>query len=346
MQTMLRLTGDLEFSFQVSTAAYHQYVSTCGSRWPEQERLGREPALQHVGWSQASITLDGVVYPGVFASFEDSVKKIRALSLATSPFQLVAGTGLVRGFWAVPEVSDTRTIFLDDGRPRKIEFSIKLLYYGPDYHGASASVSTSALGSPVASVSGTTLAAAQGLKDLPTLNEASSLAEVTSVAKAAGTLVQQAAAVAQDVIGYINNPLELVGLAANVIPTWGIVSDVQSVAQAARAVLDVGDQVFDTVSAVTALPYTSSGTGQQRVNDIVNTLRQNLVHVRDKARVTGFGMDTALRSLSSTANTFALIPERAATADVCRKASEQADTMGGLCRGLEQTCGVMLEKFL
>jgi phage protein U len=42
-----------------------------GSRWPEQERLGRVPALQHVGLSVAEITLDGVIYPGVFGGMRE-----------------------------------------------------------------------------------------------------------------------------------------------------------------------------------------------------------------------------------------------------------------------------------
>jgi phage protein U len=121
MLSMLRFTGDAEFSFETSSAAYKRYVSTRGSRWPEQERLGRAPALQHIGLTTAEITLDGVMYPGVIDGLQEDIRKFRGLSLAEKPFQMVTGTGQVCGFWAVIDVSDTRTVFLDNGLPRMVE---------------------------------------------------------------------------------------------------------------------------------------------------------------------------------------------------------------------------------
>ena len=54
-RTMLRL-GD--FNFAVDTAAYQKYVAKYAARWPAQERLGREPALQFVGMDSPEVTLD------------------------------------------------------------------------------------------------------------------------------------------------------------------------------------------------------------------------------------------------------------------------------------------------
>jgi phage protein U len=85
MRTMLRLTGEEEFSFETSTAAYHRYVATRGSRWPEQERLGRAPALQHVGLSTAETTLDGVIYTGILEAYRKALKNCGVFPLPKKP---------------------------------------------------------------------------------------------------------------------------------------------------------------------------------------------------------------------------------------------------------------------
>jgi phage protein U len=53
---------------------------------------------------------------------------------------MVTGKGEICGFWAVTEVSDTRSFFMDDGQARKIEFSLKLKYYGRDYQGSEGNI--------------------------------------------------------------------------------------------------------------------------------------------------------------------------------------------------------------
>ena len=99
MRAMLRLTGELDFGFELGTAAYQRFVSSRGSRWPEQERLGRLPALQHTGLSACEITLDGVAYPGCLGGSVKSMFDLRGLSLAQKPYLLITGTGQVCGYW-------------------------------------------------------------------------------------------------------------------------------------------------------------------------------------------------------------------------------------------------------
>ncbi|WP_298034754.1 phage tail protein [uncultured Desulfovibrio sp.] len=344
MRSMLRLTGATEFSFETGSAAYQRYASTRGSRWPEQERLGRTPALQHVGLATAEITLDGVIYPGRMGGLQEDLRKLRGLCLSDSPFQMVTGTGQVCGFWAVLDVSDTRTIFLDNGLARKIEFTIKLKYYGTDYQGGKGNVGalTGSIASSPSEVANSL--AAGNLSDLPILDSVSSLDEVTAVSNAVGGVLETASSAAGKALFYASNPLALVDLASEYVPPECL-SAAKEIAQTARSVLDVGQRVFDCVSAVTALPYSLAGAGSERLTAVAATLRQNLQYTRDTARLAGYGMDTVQRGLSSKGQTLSRLPDRQASAGLCLDMSGQAGSLCSACRRLDQDSSIILEKF-
>lgn len=120
-----------DFRFEIGTAAYQTLVRTQAYRWEKQDRIGRLPALQFVGADLQTVELDGVIYPA-FRGGLGQVRAMRALAARGEPLDLVAGTGDVLGRWCIVEVSETGSVFLDDGRPRKIEFALKLQEYGED----------------------------------------------------------------------------------------------------------------------------------------------------------------------------------------------------------------------
>ena len=120
-----------EFRFEVDALAYQTLSFSQSWRWPEQARIGRDPALQFVGRNVGSIELDGVIYPS-FKGGLGQIEAMRALANAGRPLQLVDGLGRIWGAWVITEIGDTRTVFAEDGQPRKVEFSIKLKDYGED----------------------------------------------------------------------------------------------------------------------------------------------------------------------------------------------------------------------
>ena len=120
-----------EFRFEIATAAYQKLAYSQSWRWPEQARITREPALQFMGKNAAEIDLEGVIYPS-FKGGLGQIEAMRTLADAGRPQQLVDGLGRIWGAWVITEIGDTRTVFADDGQPRKLEFRIKLKAYGED----------------------------------------------------------------------------------------------------------------------------------------------------------------------------------------------------------------------
>lgn len=125
---MLGLGG---FRFEIDTLAYQKFTLNQSWRWSEQARINRDPALQFAGRNTRDIDLDGVIYPRFKGGLEQ-LEAMRKLANTGKPQTLVDGHGHVWGRWVIVEISDTRTVFTDDGLPRKIEFRIKLKDYGDD----------------------------------------------------------------------------------------------------------------------------------------------------------------------------------------------------------------------
>ena len=120
-----------EFRFEIATLAYQKFSLSQPWRWQEQARIHRDPALQFVGRNIGEIELDGVIYPS-FKGGLAQVEAMRALADVGKPLQLVDGLGRIWGGWVITEISDTRTVFADDGQARRVEFRIKLKAYGED----------------------------------------------------------------------------------------------------------------------------------------------------------------------------------------------------------------------
>lgn len=120
-----------DFRFGLSTAAYQRLQRSTEYRWEEQARVGREPALQFIGRSLASVDLEGVIYP-TFRGGLSQVDAMRDMAGMGEPLTLVDGTGKVWGEYCILGVGDAQTGFTDDGRARKIEFTVRLKEYGED----------------------------------------------------------------------------------------------------------------------------------------------------------------------------------------------------------------------
>lgn len=120
-----------EFRFEVSTAAYQSLRRTQTFRWPAQQRLGRTPALQYTGPEAGSIELSGTIYPLVWGGLRQ-VQEMAAMAGRGEPLELISGLGEVLGRWCILDVSETGTIFTGNGQPQRIEFSLKLQFYGED----------------------------------------------------------------------------------------------------------------------------------------------------------------------------------------------------------------------
>ena len=119
------------FRFGVNRASYQMFTRDAAYRWAKQDRLGRDPALQYLGPDAEEITLEGVIYPH-FKGGLRQMELMRAVARQGVPMMLVDGLGFVWQRWVITRVSETKSVFLADGAPRRIEFNVTLRAYGSD----------------------------------------------------------------------------------------------------------------------------------------------------------------------------------------------------------------------
>ena len=113
------------FIFSLPTLAYQELQRQTDWRHPSSSRVGTNPARQFAGRGDDIITLPGVVLPEL-AGTPISLDALRYMADTGKAWPLVEGTGRILGIWVIESITETRSLFFQDGAARRIEFSIKL----------------------------------------------------------------------------------------------------------------------------------------------------------------------------------------------------------------------------
>ena len=120
-----------EYVFGVDSAAYDELQRAAEYRWAAQQRLGRSPARQWLGPGEETVRLSGTIY-AVRRRAEEELKALRAEAAKGEPLRLMLGTGEILGLWTIERIRETGSVFYQGGVPRKVEFEVKLAWYGED----------------------------------------------------------------------------------------------------------------------------------------------------------------------------------------------------------------------
>lgn len=113
------------FVFSLPTLAYQELQRKTAWRHPSSARFGANPARQYAGRGDDAITLPGILLPELAGSAL-SLDVLRMMADTGKAWPLVEGTGRILGIWVIEDLSETRTLFFQDGAARRIEFTISL----------------------------------------------------------------------------------------------------------------------------------------------------------------------------------------------------------------------------
>ena len=113
------------FVFSISTLAYQDLQRQTSWRHPSSSRVGSRPARQFTGAGDDTITLSGLLLPELLGTSQ-SLRELREMGGAGLAWPLVTGAGEVCGAWVIESLNETRTVFMDDGAARRIEFNLQL----------------------------------------------------------------------------------------------------------------------------------------------------------------------------------------------------------------------------
>ena len=119
------------FQFSIDTAADQELRRNVEYRWAELNRIAHRPSLQFVGVGKDEIELRGVILP----TFKGGIHQMDILRTYAQKGQtqtLTTGRGENWGPWCVLAITDEQREMTFKGTPLRIEFSLRLSYYGPD----------------------------------------------------------------------------------------------------------------------------------------------------------------------------------------------------------------------
>lgn len=123
-----------DFIFEPKGISFQKFDRETAFNWSELKRVGGAPLRQFLGSSGEKISISGVVYPH-FRGKLSQISDLRAMGRAGVPYQLIAAdseSGQNLGQWIIITVKDGRTLFTDDGKPLKLEFTLELESYAQD----------------------------------------------------------------------------------------------------------------------------------------------------------------------------------------------------------------------
>ena len=123
MQQMMALG---QFVFSLPTLAYNDFKRSSAWRHPSNSRVGARPARQSLGPGDDTITLSGVLAPE-FKGDPWAIKQLREMADKGNAYALVSGRNEVFGAWVIESVTETGTLHMDNGAPRRIEFDLQLV---------------------------------------------------------------------------------------------------------------------------------------------------------------------------------------------------------------------------
>ncbi|CAH9055135.1 hypothetical protein PSECIP111951_01180 [Pseudoalteromonas holothuriae] len=129
-----------EYKFSVSSAAFSKLSYETEYRWKTQDSQteDKSPVQQFVGVGKQSINLDGTIYPQLVEGGLVQVDKMRAEAAKGQPLTLgyveesgksSPSVGRVMGKWIIKSINEERSLFLNDGIPREIQFQMTLDRY-------------------------------------------------------------------------------------------------------------------------------------------------------------------------------------------------------------------------
>ena len=113
------------FPFSLQTTPYQSANKTNSWRHVKNDRVGKSPRYQYIGPDEEPITLSGTLYPEISGG-DVSLTTLETMAYTGRAWPLIEGTGKIYGMYVIDGLTQNRTEFFQDGKARKIDFTLTL----------------------------------------------------------------------------------------------------------------------------------------------------------------------------------------------------------------------------
>lgn len=134
---MMMILGMFPFALQTTPYQTSNQVNTW--RHVKNDRVGKSPRYQYIGPDEEPITLSGTLYPEISGG-DVSLTTLETMAYTGRAWPLVEGTGKIYGMYVIDGLTQNRTEFFQDGKARKIDFTLSLKKVSEDIREALAKI--------------------------------------------------------------------------------------------------------------------------------------------------------------------------------------------------------------
>ena len=113
------------FPFALQTTPYQTSNQSNTWRHVKNDRVGKSPRSQYIGPDEEPITLSGTLYPEISGG-DVSLTTLETMAYTGRAWPLIEGTGKIYGMYVIDGLTQNRTEFFQDGKARKIDFTLSL----------------------------------------------------------------------------------------------------------------------------------------------------------------------------------------------------------------------------
>lgn len=113
------------FIFSLPTLSYQELQRQTSWRFAENAVLKVRPRQQFMGLGSDTISLKGELRPEVTGK-AISLSYLRSMADTGKAWTLVDGAGRFYGLYLITDLNETKSVFLDNGQAKKIDFDVNL----------------------------------------------------------------------------------------------------------------------------------------------------------------------------------------------------------------------------
>ncbi|MGQ3044525.1 MAG: phage tail protein [Brevundimonas aurantiaca] len=113
------------FVFEVPNLLFDQLKRRRNWRHPTSERVGARAASQFAGVGEDTLTLSGVLAPGVMGR-KDALEDLAAMADQGRSWPVLDGDGFVYGAFVILDLDETKRELLENGQATLIDFTVNL----------------------------------------------------------------------------------------------------------------------------------------------------------------------------------------------------------------------------
>ena len=118
------------FVFASDTLAPADLQRSAAWRHSSANRIGARPASQFTGPGEETVTLSGQLVPEIAGAYSD-IDRLREMAATGDQHALTGGDGEVFGTFVIVSADDNRTVLIEGGKGRSVDFTLSLKRVGP-----------------------------------------------------------------------------------------------------------------------------------------------------------------------------------------------------------------------